>query len=92
MTDSNKNVLFAIRTARVAYEHLYRVNPFAALEYSASLLLGVRRCVEACPAIEVSPDWPLSERLAEFKSYPRFSRRGIEAVRNVWALERTLPA
>ena len=68
MTESNKNVLFAIRTARVAYEHLYRVNPFAALEYSASLLPGVRRCVEACPAIEVSPDWPLADRLAEWRT------------------------
>lgn len=84
MTESNKNVLFAIRTARVAYEHLYRVNPFAALEYSASLLPGVRRCVEQCPAIEVSPDWPLAERLAEYKE------AGFAP--GTWQLDRTLPA
>ena len=84
MTESNKEVLFAIRTARACYELLYRVNPFAALEYSASLLPGVRRCVEQCPAIEVSPDWPLSERLAEYKE------AGFAP--GVWQLDRSLPA
>lgn len=83
MTESNKEVLFSIRTARICYEHLYRVNPFAALEYSASLLPGVRRCVEQCPAIEVSPDWPLSERLTEYRE-AGFSD-------GMWQLERELP-
>lgn len=83
MTESNKEVLFAIRTARVCYEHLYRVNPFAALEYSASLLPGVRRCVEQCPAIEVSPDWTLADRLAEYKE--------VGFAPGTWQLERSLP-
>ena len=84
MTESNKAVLQTIRGARFAYQCLYRVNPFAALEYSASLLPGVRRCVEQCPAIEVSPDWPLAERLIEYKE------SGFAA--GTWQLDRSLPA